>query len=319
MFEWNVRETMDTIRPDYSLVVSEMESVFQEADFRMLNLETPVIAEDYNLDVSIHPDKPYVFRAFPADISILKSLSVNLVSLGNNHAMDFGQKGLRQTRTFLKNEGLLSIGAGDNFTSAYQPYKFSANKQNFTIYSSSLIGQQDTFASKEKGGIAKFETGYLVRDLANIRKNAGNDISQKILSLHWGIEYSPAPESYQRRVAHRLIDFGFSAVIGHHPHIPQGVEKYKNGIIFYSLGNFIFGSKNQLLNHNLVAILHFSENKLKIAEIIPVFGKFQELNSFYIYPLAGEEANSFLQEICIQSRKLGTEIFIKNNRGYIYF
>jgi len=84
------------------------------------------------------------------------------------------------------------------------------------------------------------------------------------------------------------------------------------------LGNFIFGSRNPYLNHNLAAMLHFQNNQLVVCELIPIFGKFQK-SEHIIQPLEGEEANEFLLEIAVLSEKLGTKIEIKNGRGYVYF
>lgn len=316
MFEWGVRETLSHLPPE--LIIKEMVPVFKEADFRMINLETPVLTDEISNKI-IFPNKSYIFKSKPEDINLLKLLSIDLAFLGNNHTMDYGMEGLFSTIHLLNERGIGYVGAGVNQNQAYTPFKVTISGIEFNIISANEYGLPESFASEKKPGIAKIN----FREISQIPSKEKNQYSGKkenyIASLHWGMEYSPEPELYQRNFAHNLVDSGYIAVIGHHPHIYQGIEKYKNGIIFYSLGNFIFGSKNHLLSHNLLAMLHFEEDKLKMAEIIPVFGKFQESESFYIYPLEGEEADSFLKELYIQCNKLNTELEIKNGRGYINF
>ncbi|HNC00055.1 MAG TPA: CapA family protein, partial [Leptospiraceae bacterium] len=131
------------------------------------------------------------------------------------------------------------------------------------------------------------------------------------------VEYSPEPTKEQIKQGHELINSGFTAIIGHHPHIPQGIEKYKNGIIIYSLGNFLFGSRNQYLNHNIAVMLHFENNELIFCEVIPIFGKFQDAEHI-VRPLPYSEAEDFLHEYSILCQNLNTKLEIKNGRGYIY-
>lgn len=138
----------------------------------------------------------------------------------------------------------------------------------------------------------------------------------RIVSLHWGVEYSPFPTSDQRKIARSLIDSGVKIVIGHHPHIPQGVEVYKGGVILYSLGNLIFGSRNSYLNHNLIAILHIRNNHLERVELVPIFGKFQK-EDHKIRPVKGVEAQEFLHEIAVLSAELGTKLRVEGDRAFL--
>ncbi len=308
MFNWGLRETRQK-RGDFA-PVEGLIPLFLEADLRMVNLETPIANSQEEMDES----KSYVFNANPEDISLLKKINIDLVFLGNNHSMDYGKKGLEDTIENLKKENILFAGMGKNIKEAFRPNEISIRNKSLNLISVSNIGEARLFATDTKPGVAPFQLNRLKK----IIEEKENKDKIQMLSVHWGVEYSPEPTKEQIKQAHELINFGFNVVIGHHPHIPQGVEKYKNGIILYSLGNFLFGSRNQYLNHNIAVMLHFDNKELLFCEIIPIFGKFQD-SEHLVRPLPYQEAEDFLHEYSILSQNLNTKIDIKNGRGYIYF
>ena len=306
MFNWGFRESrarLGEFKPVEGLV-----RLFEEADLRLVNLETPVSDSNITMDV----DKSYVFNAKVEDLSLLKKIKVDVLFLANNHSMDYGKKGFEDTIKNLQAEKFLHSGMGAHLTEAFQSLEIQIRSNPISINSVSEIGEARLFATESRAGIAGLNLPRL-KKIAAEKKD-----SIHLLGVHWGVEYSPEPTKKQIKQAKELIDSGFSAVIGHHPHIPQGIEKYKDGIIIYSLGNFLFGSKNQYLNHNLTVMLHYENQKLIIVEIIPIFGKFQ--NSDHILrELNYREAEEFLLEFSVLCENLGTKIEIKNGRGYIYF
>jgi poly-gamma-glutamate capsule biosynthesis protein CapA/YwtB (metallophosphatase superfamily) len=306
MFNWGFRESKK--RLGETIVIQGLTRLFEEADFRMVNLETPVADSEETID----NDKSYVFNAKVEDLSLLKKIKVDLVFLANNHSMDYGKKGQEDTLKNLQNENLLYVGMGKNISEAFAPRDIKVRSQNFSIVSVSEIGEARLFATESRAGIA----GFNIPKLKKIPAEKNDSIL--LLATHWGIEYNPEPTNQQIKQAKELIDSGYSAIIGHHPHIPQGIQKYKNGIIIYSLGNFIFGSKNQYLNHNITVMLHYEEEKLIYAEIIPIIGKFQN-NDHILRELNFAEAEEFFIEFSVLCENLGTKIKVKNGRGYIYF
>ena len=225
MFNWGLRETRQK-RGDFA-PVEGLIPLFLEADLRMVNLETPIANSQEEMDES----KSYVFNANPEDISLLKK--INLVFLGNNHSMDYGKKGLEDTIENLKKENILFAGMGKNIKEAFRPNEISIRNKSLNLISVSNIGEARLFATDTKPGVAPFQLNRLKK----IIEEKENKDKIQMLSVHWGVEYSPEPTKEQIKQAHELINFGFNVVIGHHPHIPQGVEKYKNGIILYSLRN----------------------------------------------------------------------------------
>ncbi|MCB1191835.1 MAG: CapA family protein [Leptospiraceae bacterium] len=307
MFDWGLnksRKNFGEFAP-----IKELIPLMEEVDFRMVNLETPICSSKNEMN----ENKSYVFRGEPKDLYLLKKLNIDLVFLGNNHAMDYGAKGLEETIENVEINKLLYSGAGLNLSKSLEPIRFSIKDSDFKLVSVSSIGLPKQYATSNTPGVAPYKLDSLVGIARKNKKDA------LMLSVHWGIEYNLEPEGYQRQQAKRLIQSGFKVIIGHHPHIPQGVEKYKNGIILYSLGNFIFGSMNQNLNHNMAAILHFEKNELVLCELVPIYGKFQKIGSHIFRPLTESESEMFLYEILILSEKLNTKVEIKNGRGYVYF
>ncbi|MBM9502002.1 CapA family protein [Leptospira sp. 201903071] len=310
MFNWGIRDTIakhGEIAP-----VEGLKTLFGEADFRMVNLETPVVASKTE-----ESKKAYVFTAHEKDMESLKFLGVDLVFLGNNHSFDHGSQGMTETLDILKKNHILNIGAGKKIPEVFGPLSLSQKGTDLRIHSVTAIAEPAHYATVSKVGVAPFSLPSLQASFFERRGRSGATVPPvRIVSLHWGVEYSPFPTVDQRKIAHALIDSGVKIVIGHHPHIPQGIELYRGGVILYSLGNLIFGSRNSYLNHNLIAILHIRKNVLEMVELVPIFGKFQK-EDHKIRPVTGKEAKEFLQEIAVLSGELGTELRVEEERAFL--
>ncbi|TGK05345.1 CapA family protein [Leptospira langatensis] len=332
MFNWGIR---DTIKAKGELApVKGLKDLFAGADLKILNLETPVVSEK-NWDTG----KAYVFQAKEADLETMSFLGVDLVSLGNNHAMDHGPEGLEETLKFLSDRKISYIGAGKNLESAFKPWTWEGKDTNLRIYSATNVAEGRSHYASTSPGVMPLDADQWVKkfqmenQILNSVKNGPKFLKKglngkkskalpssqnqfRILSLHWGVEYSPFPTLDQRKIAKTIADSGVNIIIGHHPHIPQGIERIGNSLIFYSLGNLIFGSRNAYLNHNIIVILHIKKSKLIQVELVPIFGKFQN-EDHLVRPLEGKEAENFLNEIAVLSQDLGTKIRIEGNRGWI--
>ncbi|EMO53382.1 CapA family protein [Leptospira noguchii] len=310
MFNWGIR---DTIRKHGEIApVEGLRSLFNEADFRMINLETPVVASKTE-----ESKKAYIFTAHEKDLNSLKYLGVDMVFLGNNHSFDHGQQGMNETLDILNKNNILFVGAGKKLPEVLEPLNLNLKGSDLRIHSVTAIAEQAHYATSTRSGVAPFlfpslKATFLEKTI--LPKNYPTSI--RIVSLHWGVEYSPFPTSDQRKIARALIDSGVKIVIGHHPHIPQGVEVYKEGVILYSLGNLIFGSRNSYLNHNLIALLHIRRNRLERVELVPIFGKFQK-EDHKIRPVTGSEAREFLHEIAVLSAELGTKLRVEGDRAFL--
>lgn len=172
-------------------------------------------------------------------IDILSSLNVVCVGLANNHITDF-PFAINRTTNFLKDSGILSIGAGNNVMEALKPYYFVENGKKHAIlnFGWSVIGCR--YADKNKEGVAPFRLNEIENAIKNLVKDHNEKISI-LLYMHHGFEFDKYPQPGHRKLFHHLIN-KYSCIRGifsHHSHIIQVFEIHRNVPIFYGLGNFI--------------------------------------------------------------------------------
>jgi poly-gamma-glutamate synthesis protein (capsule biosynthesis protein) len=210
--------------------------LFQDDDLSFVNLESCVTTRGEAVA------KPYNFRTNPRFIAVLRAAGIDLVNIANNHIYDYGDQGLYDTISSLDSLGLPYVGAGKNEAEAHRPFLATLRGKRFAFLGYYRGGEAPP-AQGNRPGVAERSLRLMSRDIRSARRNQHAD--HVIVSLHWGKEKSETPERWQRRVARALIDAGADAVIGHHPHVLQGIERYRKGIIAYSLGNLIFGGNSR--------------------------------------------------------------------------
>jgi hypothetical protein len=172
--------------------------------------------------------------AFGAD---LKKAGFSIVSIANNHVMDFGPQGLMQTIGALQQTELIWVGAGKDLAAACEPHFAEIDGCRIAIIArSSVEVSSQCYATVGFPGVAYLDDQRTVSEIAKY-KMLGYVV---ILSVHWGIEHYEYPAPSQRRLAKRFIEAGAHLVIGHHPHVLQGFERIGQGLVCYSLGNFVF-------------------------------------------------------------------------------
>ena len=233
----------------------------RKADLLFGNLEGPIS------DKGTKVGSIYSFRADPKAIEGLTFAGFNVLSLANNHAFDYGREALEDTFLRLKGAEINYVGAGFDEKEAYSPVikDIKDTKIGFLAYTN--LGPEIWKATEENSGIAWISEN----DLEKIKKDIENAKSQAdilIVSLHAGEEYQKTPTPFQIEFSKAAIDAGADLVVGHHPHVIQRDELYKNGYIFYSLGNFVFDQSfsDQTMRGQMVKVL--IENG-KIKEVIP--------------------------------------------------
>jgi poly-gamma-glutamate synthesis protein (capsule biosynthesis protein) len=181
--------------------------------------------------------KAFTFRGSPSVTRGLVWAGFDLIGQGNNHARDFGQLALRDTITNLNRAGLAHAGAGVNRSSAFRPAIIERNGARIAYLSYSQIGPADFVATNRSPGTAYSTSINGVKSQIAAAKRQADYV---IVSFHWGTERSYRPTVRQVRFGRAAIDAGADAVLSHHPHVIQGVEYYRGGLIAYSLGNFVF-------------------------------------------------------------------------------
>jgi poly-gamma-glutamate synthesis protein (capsule biosynthesis protein) len=247
--------------------------VLDAADLALVNLECPFTERGDKLV------KKFNFRARPELVEILKAGSVDVVTLANNHQMDYGAAGLDDTLATLDAAGIAHFGAGRNLEHARRPavLERAGIKAGFLGYyfqsAADMLEPRALFATDAWPGVAGCYT-----DLACIRDQITEDVRRLVpcvdaafVYFHWGKEGSIEVVDYQVELAHLCMDLGCKAVFGAHPHRFQGVEVYRERPIFYSLGNFVFGgSKDPRDKLSALARVRVSKAGVVEAELVPI-------------------------------------------------
>ena len=183
-------------------------------------------------------EKEYVFREDPELVSALQDMGMDIVSLANNHALDYGQNALLDTMETLQNVSIEYVGAGADYNEAkaLKTVELKGKKLGF-LAASRVIPTTSWNAESDKPGMF---TCYDPTELLKAIQEAKESCDVVIVYLHWGEERKEYPEDYERQLGKDCIDAGADLVLGSHPHILQGFEFYKGKAICYSLGNFLF-------------------------------------------------------------------------------
>ena len=198
-------------------VFSLVQSIFEKADIVVGNLEGPLY--DGNSAV---PGKCTI-RGNTGWARVFKNAGINTVSLANNHMMDHGEAGLLSSLSVLKKEGIDAAGAGADIIEARKPLIKSIKGRRVAILArTAVIVESPSYADEKTPGVAFLDMEELVDNVKTCRKNA----DAVIVIMHWGIEHYSYPTPEQRKQAKELIDAGVDFIIGHHPHVVQGYERF---------------------------------------------------------------------------------------------
>ncbi|RXI98425.1 CapA family protein [Anaerobacillus alkaliphilus] len=230
MMEGSIERAMNTHGIHFPFV--QVQDELQQVDYAIVNLETAVTNRGTPYE------KQFNFRTGLNSLLALKEAGFDMVSLANNHTMDYGEEGLLDTIKYVKEAGLDYVGAGKNSEEAYQAYYLELKGKKIAILGFSRVLPTGTwYATASKPGIA---SGYQVDRMVRIVENVKHEVDYLFVFMHWGIERQHIPEPYQFKDARALIDAGADGVIGAHPHVLQGLDYYNGKPIAYSLGNFLF-------------------------------------------------------------------------------
>lgn len=246
---------------DFNWPFLKIANFLRAADLTVVNLESPfVLANDYNV-----PTGSFMFKADPRALSGLTLAGIDLVSLANNHTLNQGENGLRETFEMLIKNGINYIGAGNSEEEARRGEVVEIQGEKFSFLSYAYP-DDSSVATNNRAGIATMNIENMTEDVKReIEK--GNKV---IAIMHAGIEYVTKPNWQQTDFARAAIDAGAEAVIGHHPHWPQTFEFYKGKPIIYSLGNLVFDQMWSLeTQEGLLAKMTWRDGWRKI-ELVPI-------------------------------------------------
>lgn len=276
-------------------------NVFSRADVLFGNLECSLSERGQKL-----LGKGIWLRASPRKAELLKEAGFSILSLANNHILDYGDEALSDTVAFLEEAGIGHVGAGKDIEAARKPEIFKKGDASigflayneFSYYFWSYQERRKFVAEEDVPGTAPMDLSPLIEDVKKLKSR----VDLVVVSLHWGIEESNMETQEQRRVAHALIDAGADIIIGHHPHVLQGLEIYKGRPIFYSLGNYIFDQNDENNKQGMVAEIEIIRGNLKSLSLHPLYVKDK---SEPIVP-EGEKLREIMDKISLLSKDMGT-------------
>jgi poly-gamma-glutamate synthesis protein (capsule biosynthesis protein) len=208
---------------------SEARPVLAEGDLRFANLEVPLVADaridEVNLCGSL------------AMAGVPRALGLNVLSLANNHIMDGGPEGLATTLAAVRAEGIATVGAGADLHEARRPAIVETRNARIGVlaYAEGHKRLYHHVATSDTPGVAPIELPLILEDVAALRER----VDVIVVSMHWGVNYLRFAMPEQREIARAVVAAGAGVILGHHPHVLQGLERIDRGLVAYSLGDFV--------------------------------------------------------------------------------
>lgn len=278
--------------------------LLSEADIAFANLEGPLSDRARN---------PGAFMTPTVFAEGLSWAGLDVVSTANNHALDAEGQGLLDTREAVWRVGIGTAGTGRDLEDARRPYIVERKglRVGFLGYSMFVNAGDDGFATPTRSGVVPLDPFIIKEDIRRVRDR----VDYVVVSFHWSVENSQETLPADRAFAHDVIDAGADVVLGHHPHVPRGMEIYQGKAIFYSFGNLIFGHNHTYWMDNYLARLTLARSGITKVEIIPVAGRGNLLGQPRV--LTGREARALLDDIKARSAALDTEMAIVGDIGVV--
>lgn len=239
--------------------------LFEKANFSIMNVEAPIRGSG----TTIVKDGPNLAMDTQVVSHGLSALKLSLACLANNHIMDYGNSGLTTTLDTLHAASIETIGAGENLTKASQPVVTCIQDINIAVIN--VAEGEEAQASYQGPGVAPLHVSAVCDQIKLLLLSIDLSIDVVIVIAHAGREYVPVPPPYLRVAYRRFADAGASIVIGHHPHVPQGIEIWNGVPILYSLGNFVFRTTPNVEHRNMgyLVQIEVAKNGVKAFELKP--------------------------------------------------
>lgn len=284
--------------------------IWADADVRFVNLESQLSDQK---GITQSPYNRLIFTGPPGGAETLAQAGIGVASTANNHAWDYGRSALFETLDNLKRAGVKAVGTGRTRDAAYLPAKLEVRGKKIAIFAVTHIWNDPPFEAHEgKNYVAWAAENRLIPLLEQARRT--NDIV--LLSYHGGAEYQDAPAPPTRRffkeiMRRKLVD----AILGHHPHVPQGVGWFGERPVFYSLGNFAFAGHDWAPRTKLgyVARLTFTKDEPVRAEACPVVIDGHVPSPILPADPRSLDARTHLKTISITTG--GSEVWVPDARG----
>lgn len=254
------------LNPDEVKLSNEVQTILDKSDFNLINFEVPVKADS---ETTIHKSGPSLSQSKDAPRWV-EDHGWNVVSIANNHILDYGEDSLRLTKSLFHKADVIG---GGNFSEAYKVLikeTSSGKKVGFIAGSHREFGVLDNKEDKDRQGCAWVCHPQFVKSVIDAR----TEVDILIAFIHAGVEEFDQPLPEWKEQYHFLVDLGCDAVVASHPHVPQGWESYKGKPICYSLGNFCFQKPTRSTAphwyESLICALQFNDDGSCIANMSPL-------------------------------------------------
>jgi poly-gamma-glutamate synthesis protein (capsule biosynthesis protein) len=280
--------------------------ILEKNDINIINLETTLTKSNAAVP------KVFNFKSDPEHVQTLKEAFIHVVTLANNHSLDFGVQGLKDTLKALDSAGILHIGAGMSLAEAQKPIIIEKNGIKIGIIGAT-DNEPDWKAERNKPGINYFEV-CKIESLQKLIQEIKKQVDILILSLHWGPNMRQRPTKDYIDCAHAFIEAGVDIVHGHSAHIFQGIEKYKNKLILYDTGDFVddYAIDPVLRNdQSCLFIVEINKQGIKQVRCIPT-----KIDMMQVNQAQGKEAKEIIGRLQKLSAEFGTNI---DDKGIINF
>ena len=254
--------------------------------------------------------KDYTFRARPALVDGLVSAGINVVSLANNHSLDYRWAALKDCMARLDAVGIGHPGAGPSLAEASAPVLLTTPAGTVAVIAAQEVNQGFAAKSDQAG---TYYTSSPNKTLLATVAAANQQADFVIVSLHWGVEYAANAGPHQQGLARRLVDAGADLILGHHPHVIQALEVYNNRLIAYSLGDFVFDHYSVVTGQAFVLQVTLPLEGPPSARIVPVY-----LSDSYGIPavVTGAKADAILDRLTKLSAVHGLELIRDGDIAY---
>lgn len=260
-------------------ILSEyLEQEMVSADMTVINNEFP-----FSNGGSQHPDKQFTFRVDPKYVSVIQDMGVDVASLANNHALDFGTEALLDSFATFDNAGIPYVGAGETKERAEEAIFIEAGGRTVGVLSASRVIPvvEWNIDTRLPGLFCTYDSTRLVERIKEVEQQC----DYVVVFVHWGIERNAYPEEYQHNLAKQYIDAGADLVVGNHSHVPQGIEYYNGVPIVYCLGNYIFNE--DMMDTYALKVVWDAEGNTSL-QVIPV-----GTVDYYTSELSAEDTQAF--------------------------
>lgn len=264
--------------------VAKLDNIFQQDDLTTVNLETTFT------HATKKTEKTFRFKGDPSYTKILTMGGIESVNLANNHIHDYLEQGYQDTMDNLEKEGIGYFGYENHYVTTIKGIKVGA------------LGYEGWSDTPEVRSLVS-------QDIEKLREQGVKII---LVHFHWGIEKSYVPSESQRNLARYTIDSGADLVLGHHPHVVQGIEEYKGKFIVYSLGNFMFGGNRNTIDKDTFVFqqtFHIQDGELsdkKEIDVVPFsISSVSNRNNYQPVKLTGAEAERVKTKIIDVSNQIG--------------